>query len=62
MLIVKHSEQGYKVKHLFTKYCDVTYDNYYCAIELCRLRSHKVLADSNLVIIKVPFISMWLVW
>lgn len=62
MLVIKETEQGYNVKHLFTKYCDVTFYNYNYAIELCRLRSHKVSADSNLVIIKVPFIGLWLVW
>lgn len=62
MLVVKKVEQGYKVKHLLERYSDVLYDEYQKAIELCRLRCYKILQDDDLKIVKVPFISMWLVW
>lgn len=62
MLVVKKVEQGYKVKHLLTEYSDVTYNEYYNALELCRARCHKLLKYDDLKVIKIPFISMWLVW
>lgn len=43
-------------------YSDIEYDTFDKAKELCRIRCHKLLKDDNLKVIKVPFISMWLVW
>jgi hypothetical protein len=60
MLVIKQTEQGYKVKHLFAEYSNVEYDSYAKAIDLCRLRSHKTI-DNDVTIIKVPFRNMWLV-
>ena len=62
MLVIKQTEQGYKVKHLFAEYSDVPCKDYPEALNLCRSRCHKILKDDNLVVIKVPFRNMWLVW
>lgn len=62
MLVIKQTEQGYKVKYLFEEYSEVTYEDYGKALELCSLRCHKSLSFEDLVIIKVPFIGLWLVW
>ena len=63
MLVIKQTEQqGYKVKHLFSEYSDVTYEDYGKALELCSLRCHKSLSFEDLKVIKVPFINLWLVW
>lgn len=40
----------------------VLQNNLQNAIELCRLRLNKTLAQDNLKVIKVPFIGLWLVW
>lgn len=62
MLIINKTEQGYKVKHLFTEYSVIVYQHFSEALDLCRLRCHKILEDDNLKVIKIPFIGMWLVW
>lgn len=62
MLVIKETEQGYKVKHLFSEYSDVTYEDYGKALELCALRCHKSIYEDELIIIKVPFIHLWIVW
>lgn len=62
MLVIKETEQGYKVKHLFSEMSDVTYEDYVRALELCSLRCHKSIYEEELIIIKVPFIGLWLVW
>ncbi len=63
MLIIKQlTDNWYKVKHLFEKFSDVEYDTFYNALNLCRLRRHKVLSDDNLKIVKIPFTELWFVW
>lgn len=40
----------------------VEYNSLWEAMELCRLRCHKILIDDNLKVIKIPFMKFWLVW
>lgn len=63
MLIIKQlTEKWYKVKHLFKKFSDVEYDTFDNALNLCRLRCHKLLSDDNIKVVKIPFTESWLVW
>ena len=63
MLIIKQlTEKWYKVKHLFKKFSDVEYDTFDNALNLCRLRCHKLLSDDNIKVVKIPFTDSWFVW
>ena len=62
MLIINKTEQGYKVKHLFTEYSVIVYQSFSEALDLCRLRCHKLLKYDDLKYVKVPFANLWLVW
>jgi hypothetical protein len=62
MLLIKKDEQGYKVKHLLTDYSVIVYQSFSEALDLCRLRCHKILRYDDLKVIKVPFVKLWLVW
>ena len=63
MLIIKQLPDNlYQVKHLFENFSDVEYDTFDNALNLCRIRCHKVLIDDNLKIFKIPFTDLWLVW
>jgi hypothetical protein len=63
MLIIKQlSAECYHVKHLFENFSDVNYNTFDSAVNLCRLRCHKVLNDDNLKVVKIPFTDLWLVW
>lgn len=64
MLIVKQiKNESYKVKHLFNKnFSDVQYSTFDNALNLCRLRCHKILNDNNLKVVKIPFSGLWIVW
>ena len=63
MLIIKQlPDECYQVKHLFEKFSNVEYDTFDGALNLCRLRCHKVLNDNNLKVVKIPFTNLWFVW
>jgi hypothetical protein len=63
MLIIKQiKNESYKVKHLFENFSDVQYSTFDNALNLCRLRCHKMLNDDNLKVVKIPFNDLWLVW
>ena len=63
MLIIKQlPDEWYQVKHLFEKFSDVEYETFDGALNLCRLRCHKVLNDNNLKVVKIPFTDLWFVW
>ena len=63
MLIIKQlPDEWYQVKHLFEKFSDVEYETFDSAVNLCRLRCHKVLIDDNLKVVKIPFTDLWFVW
>ena len=63
MLIIKQlPDDCYQVKHLFENFSDVEYDTFDSALNLCRLRCHKVLRDDNIKVVKIPFTDLWLVW
>ncbi len=63
MLIIKQLQDDcYQVKHLFEKFSDVKYSTFDNAVNLCRLRCHKMLNDDNLKVVKIPFNDLWLVW
>ena len=63
MLIIKQlTDDWYQVKHLFENFSDVEYDTFDNALNLCRLRCHKVLSDDNIKIFKIPFTDLWMVW
>ena len=57
---------AYKVTHLFDNYSPVMYATLYEALNLCRLRLNKCRKHETdkdpLIIIKVPFVNLWLVW
>ena len=59
--IKKNMCDFYEVKIWGTN-CVVLQNNLQNAIELCRLRLNKTLAQDNLKVIKVPFVNLWLVW
>ena len=42
--------------------CVVLQNNLQNAIELRRLRLGTTLQENNITVIKVPFVSLWLVW
>ena len=63
MLIIKQlPDDCYQVKHLFENFSDVNYNTFDSAVNLCRLRCHKVLNDGNLKVVKIPFTDLWFVW
>ena len=63
MLIIKQlPDEWYQVKHLFENFSDVKYETFDSALNLCRLRCHKVLRDDNLKVVKIPFANLWFVW
>lgn len=63
MLTIKKLGCGaYRVRYMFAEYSNVIYPTLRESLDLCRLRCHKILKDDNLVVIKVPFIGLWLVW
>lgn len=63
MLIIKQlPDEWYQVKHLFEKFSDVEYETFDSALNLCRLRCHKVLSDDSLKVVKIPFADLWFVW
>ena len=63
MLIIKQlPDECYQVKHLFENFSNVEYETFESAVNLCRLRCHKVLNDDNLKVIKIPFTYLWIVW
>ena len=63
MLIINQlTDDWYQVKHLFENFSDVEYDTFDNALNLCRLRCHKVLSDDNIKIFKIPFTDLWMVW
>jgi hypothetical protein len=65
MLIIKQlPDDRYQVKHLFENFSNVEYDTFESALNLCRLRCHKVLNDNDeiLKVIKIPFTNLWVVW
>lgn len=63
MLIIKQiPDNCYQVKHLFEKFSDAQYSTFDNALNLCRLRCHKMLNDDNLKVVKIPFTELWLVW
>lgn len=63
MLIIKQlPDDRYQVKHLFENFSNVEYETFDSAVNLCRLRCHKVLNDDNLKVVKIPFTNLWLVW
>lgn len=63
MLIIKQlPDDRYQVKHLFENFSNVEYETFDSAVNLCRLRCHKVLNDDNLKVIKIPFTYLWIVW
>lgn len=63
MLIIKQlPDDHYQVKHLFENFSDVNYNTFDSAVNLCRLRCHKVLRDDNLKVVKIPFANLWFVW
>ena len=63
MLIIKQlPDDRYQVKHLFENFSNVEYETFDIAVNLCRLRCHKVLNDDNLKVVKIPFTGLWLVW
>ena len=63
MLIIKQlPDEWYQVKHLFENFSNVEYETFDSAVNLCRLRCHKVLNDDNLKVVKIPFTDLWLVW
>ena len=63
MLIIKQlPDEWYQVKHLFENFSDVKYETFDSALNLCRLRCHKVLSDNNLKVVKIPFADLWFVW
>lgn len=63
MLIIKQlPDEWYQVKHLFENFSNVKYETFDSALNLCRLRCHKVLSDNNLKVVKIPFADLWFVW
>jgi hypothetical protein len=63
MLIIKQlPDDRYQVKHLFENFSNVEYETFDSAVNLCRLRCHKVLRDDNIKVIKIPFTNLWVVW
>lgn len=62
LLVIKETKDGwYKVTDIFEEYSPIEYDAYSKALDLCRIRTHKTLAN-DVKIIKVPFVAMWIVW
>lgn len=51
----------YEVKILGTG-CVVLQEKFENAIDLCRLRLGTTLQENKITVIKVPFVSLWLVW
>jgi hypothetical protein len=63
MLIIKQlPDDRYQVKHLFENFSNVEYETFESALNLCRLRCHKVLKDDNIKVVKIPFSGLWLLW
>jgi hypothetical protein len=63
MLIIKQlPDDRYQVKHLFENFSNVEYETFDSAVNLCRLRCHKVLRDDNIKVVKIPFTELWIVW
>lgn len=60
MFRIKQVKETFVVKKRGFK--DISYSNLNNAINLCRLRCHKVLIDDDLKVIKIPFFKLWLVW
>ena len=43
-------------------YAPIKYNDFDCAINLCRLRLNKTLFSNNIKIFKIPFINFWMVF
>lgn len=59
--IKKNMCDFYEVK-IWGTGCVVLQNNLQNAIELRRLRLGTTLQENNITVIKVPFVSLWLVW
>lgn len=62
MITIKKNHYDFYEIKIWGAGCVVLQNNLQNAIELCRLRLNKTLAQDNLKVIKVPFVSLWLVW
>lgn len=60
MFIIKQQNNSFFVKRRGCK--DIKYNDFKCALELCRLRCHKILQNDDLKVIQIPFFKIWLVW
>jgi hypothetical protein len=60
MFLVKQVNNNFLVKRRGFK--TIEYDTHQKALELCRLRCHKILQNDDLKVIQIPFFKIWLVW
>lgn len=60
MFRIKQVKETFIVKKRGFK--DINYNDFNNAINLCRLRCHKILKNNDLKIIQIPFVKLWLVW
>lgn len=60
MFLIKQVNNNFLVKRRGFK--TIEYDTLQNALELCRLRCHKILQNNDLKVIQIPFFKIWLVW
>jgi hypothetical protein len=60
MFLVKQVNNNFLVKRRGFK--TIEYNTLQKALELCRLRCHKILQNNDLKVIQIPFFKIWLVW